>query len=132
MSLRDIPVIGGFLADLTGEDEAGEQQVKNFQKMQQGYAAQRPINREARMNALRQQMSLFEPMNNFLGQQYGPDARFDFSQVFKSPFYGPEQDKYNEELEKQRKETEYRKSLDMDKFLHDFVFSNDYKKNMQG
>ncbi|RMG11330.1 MAG: hypothetical protein D6731_15735 [Planctomycetota bacterium] len=51
----------------------------------QSLSAYRPVQYQARMNALQQAMSLFNPVNNALGQMYGPGAMMNMGQAAQSP-----------------------------------------------
>lgn len=84
MALADIPVIGGLFGD-SSETKAGKQRLALMQAASQDYAAQRAINAQQRMNALRNIAGMFGPANHALGQMYGPGSQFDLGAFSYSP-----------------------------------------------
>ncbi len=79
-SLDQIPMIGQAFGS------AGEEAKKRgMHGVAKSYQAYRPEVAQARMNALNNQMSMFGPVNNMLGQMYGPDAQFSNAQATQSP-----------------------------------------------
>jgi hypothetical protein len=69
-----LPVLGQFF-----ENPAETQKQRSFSEAAAVYHAMRPELQDARMNALRQTMSLYQPVNRALGQMYGPGSQLDIS-----------------------------------------------------
>jgi hypothetical protein len=82
--LKGLPGIGGLFGDSESE-RASKEQRQLYDMLSNQYQAQRAPMRQARMNALSQSMSLFNPMNELMKRQYGPDAGFDFGQLLQDP-----------------------------------------------
>lgn len=84
MSWGDVPYIGSWLGP-SRADVAMDKKIAGMKEAAQHYAAYRPIANQQRMNALNKMGHLFEPVNNALGQMYGPQAQFDLSSMGESP-----------------------------------------------
>jgi len=75
-----MPLFGQFF-----ENPKEQQMQKTQHAAAKAYQAYRPELRDAEMNSLRQQASLFAPVNGMLGQMYGPGAQFDLGQAIQDP-----------------------------------------------
>jgi hypothetical protein len=65
---------------------ANEQKTDLMQQAAMQYQGQRPVQNQARMNALRAQMGLLAPVNGALGKMYGADAKMNLN--VQNPFSG--------------------------------------------
>lgn len=78
--IHEAPLIGQFF------DNPNEtQKLQSMQQAAEVYHAMRPELQQAQLNALRQQMSLMGPVQNALGQMYGPGAQFSLDQAMQNP-----------------------------------------------
>ena len=77
-----------YKAPLLGQFFDNPNEIAMKKRMLEGseaLAAYRPVQQQARMNALQQSMSLFNPVNSALGQMYGPGAQFDLNAASQNP-----------------------------------------------
>ena len=75
-----MPFFGQFF-----QDPYQEHQLKQFQAGAQASQQMRPELSQAYQNMLNQTYSLFQPMNNALGQMYGTGAQFDTGVATQNP-----------------------------------------------
>lgn len=68
--MHKMPVVGNFVQN---PDELHKQE--QLQRAGAAYNAYRPEAQQAQMNALRSTMAAYQPVNNALGQMYGPGAQ---------------------------------------------------------
>lgn len=82
---NSLPIAGGFLSSIWG-DPAEEANAAAMAEAVRSYKEYRPENINARMNAFHSMSNVFSPMNNLMGQMYGPGAQIDMSKVVQNPF----------------------------------------------
>lgn len=82
---NELPLVGGLLGGIFGNPEE-EAHQKALQQARQDMYKYRPEAMDARMNAMGTMSHAFEPVNNMMGQAYGPGAQQDWSQLIKNPF----------------------------------------------
>jgi|GEM_PF-5081953 len=70
MGLHNVPLVGGLF-----ENPEEENLQQSMEQARQAYAQYRPMAEQARLNALAQTASLFQPVNRALGEMYGPGAQ---------------------------------------------------------
>lgn len=75
-----LPLIGGFFSD-----PAAEEKQKMLHALAVAYQAQRPELAQSQTNALNQQLGAYAPMNNAMGQVYGPSAMVDLQALGQNP-----------------------------------------------
>ena len=82
---NELPVVGGLAGGIFGnpEEEAHEAAL---QKARGEMLAYRPDAMNARMNAMGSMSHAFDPMNNMMGQMYGPQAQMDMNKTIQNPF----------------------------------------------
>lgn len=74
MGLHNLPLAGALF-----ENPEEENLQQTMEQARQAYGQYRPLMEEARMNALRQTLDTFQPVNQALGEMYGPSAQMDLS-----------------------------------------------------
>lgn len=81
----ELPVVGGLAGAIFGnpEQEAQQRAMQNASTAMMRY---RPDAMNARMNAFGSMQHAFDPMNNLMGQMYGPAAQQNFGQTLQNPF----------------------------------------------
>lgn len=79
-SPSDAPLFGQFFQNPNEE-------AKNaaMQRAAYNYALMRPEMAHAQLNAMRQQASLYQPINSALGEMYGPSAQMDINAALQNP-----------------------------------------------
>lgn len=82
---NEIPVVGGLLGGIFGNPEEDAHQ-KALKQARQDMYAYRPEAMQANMNVMGNMAHAFEPMNNMMGQAYGPQAQMDWSKMVQNPF----------------------------------------------
>lgn len=82
---NELPLVGGVLGGIFGNPEE-EAHQKALKRAQQDMYAYRPEVMGARMNAMGSMSHAFEPINNLMGQAYGPGAQMDWSKMIQNPF----------------------------------------------
>jgi hypothetical protein len=82
---NEIPVVGGLAGAIFGnpEEKAHEKALRDATQQMFAY---RPELMDARMNVIGNMSHAFEPMNNIMGQAYGPQAQFNMQSMVKNPF----------------------------------------------
>lgn len=83
LSLHNMPVIGSFFQNPT-ELHQREQMAKSGEAM----TAYRPEYAQARMNALSNQMSVMQPVQNAMNRMYGEGGNMNVGQALQNPM-GP-------------------------------------------
>ena len=80
LSLNKLPIIGNFVQN-------PQEQFKLAQMQEAGrqYGAYRPELAQARQNIMAQKFMGLQPMNNAMGQMYGPGAMMDTRQMLQNP-----------------------------------------------
>src|SRR4030042_6589236 len=79
--LSNLPIVGGLFGDSTAS--LSRDQQKRYAQLAQSYKDQLGPNREARMQALAQTMSLFQPMADTMQRHSG--QQYDFGQLLQNP-----------------------------------------------
>jgi len=77
----NLPIVGGLFGDSTSS--LSRDQQKRYSQLAQSYKDRLGPNREARMQALAQTMSLFQPMLDTLKRHSG--QQYDFSKLLQDP-----------------------------------------------
>lgn len=86
MNPSQLPVVGNIGKSLGLWDDPNEQAYRQaLQQAAQQVQQYRPMEAQARMNALGNQLSLMGPMNAALGQAYGPGFQFDTNRLLQNP-----------------------------------------------
>lgn len=82
---NELPVFGGLAGAVFGnpEEEAHQDAMR---KASQAMMAYRPDAMNTRMNAMGSMSHAFDPMNNMMGQMYGPQAQMNMQQTIQNPF----------------------------------------------
>lgn len=81
--LNKIPVLGALLPNPTEQFKKDQ-----LEQAARAYGAYRPELAQARMNALSNISTAYQPMNNAMSTMYGAENSFDPSQMLRSPM-GP-------------------------------------------
>jgi len=71
-----MPVFGGFLGDPKADAMAAQ-----MAKAAELQAAYRPMWQDAQNQSLNNQLAMYQPANNALGEMYGPGAQVDLQQA---------------------------------------------------
>ncbi len=91
---NELPIVGGLAGAIFGNPEE-EAQQKAFADAHAALMKYRPQAMQARMNAMGSMQHAFDPMNNLMGQMYGPQAMQNMSQTMQNPFPQAMQDEMN-------------------------------------
>lgn len=81
----ELPVVGGVFGSIFGDPEEDAHQAAMKKAVQDMYKY-RPEAMNARMTAMGNMSHAFNPMNNMMGQTYGPGAQMDMSKMIQNPF----------------------------------------------
>lgn len=79
-SMNQLPLVGNFF-----ENPNEGRMTQQMHQAGLNYQAYRPMAAQARLNALQQQASAFQPVNNQLSQMYGPSAMMDTGAMMQNP-----------------------------------------------
>lgn len=82
---NELPVVGGLAGAVFGNPEQ-EAQQKAMRDASAAMMRYRPDAMNARMNAFGSMQHAFDPMNNLMGQMYGPQAQMNMQQTMQNPF----------------------------------------------
>jgi hypothetical protein len=82
---NSLPVAGGLFESLWGSPEQ-EAKQKAMAEAQQAMFAYRPVAMDARLGAMNNMSAAFGPMQQLMGQMYGPAAQTDMSKLIGNPF----------------------------------------------
>src|SRR6476620_2580335 len=82
---NELPVVGGLAGAVFGNPEQ-EAQQKAMRDASAALMRYRPDAMNARMNAMGSMQHAFDPMNNLMGQMYGPQSQMNMQQTLQNPF----------------------------------------------
>lgn len=83
--LNSLPIAGGIFEGLFGSPEQ-EAHARELARVKAAYEAYRPEMQANRFGAMQNQSAAFGPMQQLMGQMYGPGAQMDFSKIVQNPF----------------------------------------------
>lgn len=77
--LRRIPGVSEVAKMFGASSEEEDRVQEEWARMQQAVESYRPASLDAQFGGLQNRLGLFGPVNDLLGQMYGPGAQFDLS-----------------------------------------------------